>query len=139
MKRYEDMLDLPHHVSKTRKQMSNAERAAQFAPFSALTGYEELIAETGRLTDRKRELGETQKEILDQRIRILQEAGAGTRIAVTVFVPDEYKGGGRYEVRTGILKRIDVEERTIRFRDGSRVRFEDIYGIDAELFEADEQ
>ncbi|MBR2990749.1 MAG: hypothetical protein IKF51_04715 [Solobacterium sp.] len=138
MKRYQDMLDLPHHVSKTRKRMSGAERAAQFAPFSALTGYEELIAETGRLTDGKKELGETQREILDQRIRILQEAGEGTAVAVTVFVPDEYKEGGRYEIRTGILKKIEETERCIRFMDGTRIRFEDIYGIEAGLFPDDE-
>ena len=87
---YEDIINLPHHVSPKRPQMSMQDRAAQFSPFAALTGYEDAIKETGRLTDVKIELSDEDRELLDQKQQYLQEhIGDRPEITITYFVPDE--------------------------------------------------
>ena len=92
---YDDIIHLPHHVSKTRPQMSMLDRAAQFPPFAALTGYEDAIQETGRLTDTKVEIGEEVREELDRKQQYLQDIIADRpEITITYFVPDERKAGG---------------------------------------------
>ena len=89
---YEDIVHLPHHISKTRPQMSVMDRAAQFSPFAALTGYEDAIRETGRLTEAKMELGDEAQELLDRKQRYLREIIANRpEITVTYFIPDEKK------------------------------------------------
>ena len=139
MKRYEDMLDLPRPVSKNRKHMSNADRAAQFSPFSALTGYEELIEETGRLTEERRELSEAEQEALDRRLCILQEVqNEGTAVSVVFFEEDEYKEGGHYTVYTGILKQVNTEEQYLKMADGKRIRFMDLQQIESDVFEEED-
>ncbi|MGI6265142.1 MAG: hypothetical protein ACOYJY_06745, partial [Acutalibacteraceae bacterium] len=88
--KYDDMIDRPHPVSPTRKRMSAVERAAQFSPFAALTGYEAVVAESARRTDQRIELTEESKLALDERLRMLADAaGDGPTAAVTYFVPDE--------------------------------------------------
>ena len=92
---YDDIINLPHHVSKTRPQMSMVDRAAQFSPFAALTGYDAAIKETGRLTDEKVNLSEEEKEALDRKQQILMEwLGDHPALTITFFVPDEKKSGG---------------------------------------------
>ena len=92
---YDDIIHLPHHVSKTRPQMSMLDRAAQFSPFAALTGYEDAIQETGRLTDERMELSDEDRELLDRKWHYLQEIISDRpEITVTYFVPDEKKAGG---------------------------------------------
>lgn len=87
---YDDIINLPHHVSKTRPQMSMVDRAAQFSPFAALTGYDAAIKETGRLTDEKVNLSEEEKEALDRKQQILMEwLGDHPALTITFFVPDE--------------------------------------------------
>lgn len=87
---YDDIINLPHHVSKTRPQMSMLDRAAQFSPFAALTGYDAAIKETGRLTDEKVNLSEEEKEALDRKQQILLEKLADhPALTVIFFVPDE--------------------------------------------------
>ena len=105
---YDDIINLPHHVSKTRPQMSMVDRAAQFSPFAALTGYDAAIKETGRLTDEKVNLSEEEKEALDRKQQILMEwLGDHPALTITFFVPDEKKSGGAYMTKSGNLKKID--------------------------------
>lgn len=93
--RYDDIIHLPHHISKTRPQMSMMDRAAQFSPFAALTGYDAAIKETGRLTDEKIELGEETKAVLDRKQSYLSDMiSVQPEITVTYFLPDERKSGG---------------------------------------------
>ena len=132
---YEDILHLPHHVSKERPHMSLHYRAAQFSPFAALVGYEDIIDETARLTTRKCELDEAEKAELDRRIGILI-AHLRERPAVTVeyFVPDTLKSGGAYESKTGALVRISPVRKILTLADGTSIRFHDVVGIESELF-----
>lgn len=132
---YEDILHLPHHVSKERPHMSMLDRAAQFSPFAALVGYEDIIDETARLTTQQRELDEAEKAELDRRVGILA-AHLGEKPVVTVeyFVPDALKSGGAYESRTGELVRISPVRKTLTLADGTSIRFKDVVGIGSDLF-----
>ena len=134
-RRYDDLLDLPHHVSVVHPHMSLYDRAAQFAPFKALTGYEDDVEETARLTDARMELDEERIEQLDARLQLLEEhlAEAPT-VSITYFVPDARKGGGSYETVSGIVKKIDTVRRVIVLRDVREVAIGDVYGISGELF-----
>lgn len=133
---YDDIIHLPHHVSKTRPQMSLEDRAAQFSPFAALTGYDAAILETGRLTEDKLELGEETQAILDRKQRYLAEIiDTKPEITVTYFVPDEKKSGGAYSTVTGFLKRIDEYERVLVLTDGRKIQLDAILDIESEEFE----
>ena len=128
--RYDDIIHLPHHISKTRPQMSMMDRAAQFSPFAALT-----IKETGRLTDEKIELGEETKAVLDRKQRYLSDMiSVQPEITVTYFLPDERKSGGTYLSVTGKLKRIDEYERMMILTDGKKIPLDDIMDIESNLF-----
>ena len=133
--RYDDLLDLPHHVSVVHPHMSLYDRAAQFAPFKALTGYEDDVEETARLTDHRVELDEERIEQLDARLQLLEEhlADAPT-VSITYFVPDARKDGGSYETVSGIVKKIDGVQRVLILRDGRQIAIGDVYGISGELF-----
>lgn len=132
---YEDIINLPHHVSSKRPQMSMRDRAAQFSPFAALTGYDDAIQETGRLTEEKIELDEEAKDFLDRKQQYLlehiQEAPA---LTVTYFVPDERKSGGKYRTKSGHLRKIDEIERFMQFSDGTKIPLNYVIEIDSELF-----
>ena len=133
---YDDIIHLPHHVSKTRPQMSMQDRAAQFSPFAALTGYDAAILETGRLTEDKLELGEETQVILDRKQRYLAEIiDTKPEITVTYFVPDEKKSGGAYSTVTGFLKRIDEYERVLMLTDGRKIQLDAIFDIESDEFE----
>lgn len=133
---YDDIIHLPHHVSKTRPQMSMEDRAAQFSPFAALTGYDAAILETGRLTEDKLELGEETQAILDRKQRYLAEIiDTKPEITVTYFVPDEKKSGGAYSTVTGFLKRIDEYERVLMLTDGRKIQLDAIIDIESDEFE----
>lgn len=117
---YKDIIDLPHHQSAKRKHMSLYDRAAQFSAFAALSGYDDIIAETGRLTDDKLELPDDIKVELDQKLVFLSsliDEGYRPEITVTYFIPDKNKAGGRYTTFTGKVKRIDSTFRQIIFYD----------------------
>ena len=132
---YNDIINLPHHVSKTRRQMSMLDRAAQFSPFAALTGYDAAIKETGRLTDEKINLSEEEKEALDRKQQILLEKLADhPALTVTFFVPDEKKLGGAYVTKSGNLKKIDEFERLMQLTDGTKIPLNDVVKIESELF-----
>ena len=132
---YEDIIHLPHHVSKTRPQMSMQDRAAQFSPFAALTGYDAAISETVRLTDERTDLGEETKAMLDMKQQYLLEVISDQpEITVTYFVPDEKKAGGAYVTVTGNLKRIDEYERLLILTNGKKIPMDEIVDIESDIF-----
>ncbi|MBQ6334631.1 MAG: hypothetical protein IJI46_06150 [Erysipelotrichaceae bacterium] len=134
--RYDDIIDLPRFISKGRKHMSNYDRAAQFAPFDALTGYDEAIEETGRSTDDEVLLGENEIRLLDQRFRILRENIADRpEVKIRYFVPDAYKEGGAYLEKTIVVKRIDLGNRVLVSEDKQQFDLDYIVAIEAELFD----
>ena len=133
--KYDEIMGLPHHVSKTRPQMPVSDRAAQFAPFAALTGYDAAIKETGRLTDERIELDVEALSALDMKYQLLMEAlDEAPEVTITYFQPDERKAGGKYVSAVGTVKKIDDFERRITMRDGTRIPMDDVLSIDGELF-----
>lgn len=137
--RYEDILHMPHHVSPNRPRMSMLDRAAQFSPFAALSGYEAAIQETGRLTDSQVELEPDEAAVLDEKIRLLQHRQEEQpEITLIYFVPDERKPGGAYARITGRVSRIDPQKQTIRMTDGTAVSFRQLRTIEGALFGPDE-
>ena len=130
-RQYDDIIDLPHHVSERHTQMSMIDRAAQFSPFAALTGYDAAIVETARLTDQKRELTEEQKHEISRQLNALQ-ARIKTDPAVTVvyFEKDSRKAGGEYRTVTGSAKRIDPLIGMLELTDGTAIPFDDILSME---------
>ena len=134
-RKYNEIMGLPHHVSKTRPQMPMSDRAAQFAPFAALTGYDAAIKETGRLTDERIELDVEALSALDMKYQLLMEAlDEAPEVTITYFQPDERKAGGKYVSAVGAVKKVDDFERRITMRDGTRIPMDDVLSIDGELF-----
>ncbi len=134
-RKYNEIMGLPHHVSKTRPQMPMSDRAAQFAPFAALTGYDAAIKETGRLTDERIELDVEALSALDMKYQLLMEAlDEAPEVTITYFQPDERKAGGKYVSAVGAVKKIDDFERRITMRDGTKIPMDDVLSIDGELF-----
>lgn len=130
MRDYEDMIGLPHHVSKNHPQMSMHDRAAQFAPFSALSGHSEVIAEAARLTGRKIELDEYARQGLDETLLALRaHIREEPEIEVTYFLPDENKEGGRYETVKAALAKICETSRSLLMADGRQIQMDDILDI----------
>ena len=133
---YEDIINMPHHVSSTRPQMSMMDRAAQFSPFAALTGYDGAIKETARLTDEKSELGDEAISILNMKLQMLAEAFEDRpEVCITYFSPDERKAGGTYISVSGVVKKIDEFERILILTDGTKIKMEDIAYIEGQIFE----
>lgn len=115
---YADIIRLPHHKAANRKHMSMYDRAAQFSPFAALSGFDGVIAETGRLTSRKIELSEGEKVLLDQKLTLIDDVILDKHhptISIVYFVPDYLKEGGEYEEYTGDVRNIDTVERKVVF------------------------
>lgn len=133
--RYDDIINLPHHTSSKRPRMSMIDRAAQFSPFAALTGYDAAVKETARLTDRRIELDEYSKAALDERLRLIQEhLKEYPVITITYFLPDECKDGGAYLSVTGTIKKIDTYEQHLIMTEGQIIPINEIIQIDGELF-----
>jgi len=133
--KYEEIINLPHHVSKTRPQMPMSDRAAQFAPFAALTGYDSAIKETGRLTAEKIELDEEALTALNMRYQLLMDAlDEEPKVEITYFEPDARKAGGEYVSVIGAVKKVDDFERLITVQDGTKIPMDDVLSIDGELF-----
>ena len=129
--RYDDIIQLSRPVSKKRSPMSNFDRAAQFSPFAALTGYDAVIAETGRLTDTRVELDEGGKALLDEKIQTIREhLEEHPAVKLTVFCPDSRKSGGAYETITGNVKKIDPVTRILVLTGGEVISIDRIYGIE---------
>ena len=133
--KYDEIMGLPHHVSKTRPQMPMSDRAAQFAPFAALTGYDAAIKETGRLTDERIELDVEALSALDMKYQLLMEAlDEAPEVTITYFQPDERKAGGKHITATSAVKKVDDFERRITMQDGTKIPMDDILSIGGELF-----
>lgn len=132
--KYDDIIHLPHHTSPCRAGMSMIDRAAQFSPFSALTGYEDVIEETGRLTDSATELTESSKQKLNESFQALAEhCAVRPPITVTYFAPDPWKTGGSYVTVTGRLKRVDAYDQVLRLTDDREIPMEAIRSIQSDL------
>lgn len=133
--RYDDIINLPHHVSTKHPHMAPIDRAAQFSPFAALTGHDEAIKETARLTDERMELDENRKELLDARLQLLREhLGEKPTVTFTFFEPDERKSGGAYVTVTGSVKKIEEYENKVILEEGAAIFIDDIYAVEGELF-----
>ncbi len=127
---YDDIIDLPHHVSAERPQMALIDRAAQFAPFAALTGYDAAIQETARLTEKKQVLSEDQQMEMDQTLMFLMgRIREKPIVTVSFFVPDERKEGGHTETIKGSVKKMDPVGGCLTMSDGRVIPFENLYAI----------
>lgn len=132
---YEDIVDLPHHVSRKHPQPTMADRAARFAPFAAITGYEEMVLEEARITEERIDLDEGTLSILNEKLNMIQEfIDEEPEVTITYFEPDKKKSGGAYIDITGTVKRIDEYEHLVIMTDGKKIRIEDIYGLESDLF-----
>lgn len=135
MKKYENIIDLPHHTSDKRPRMSRENRAVQFSPFAALTGYNAEINETARLTDEKLELSEDRINDINTKLQIIMDnIDEYPEVTVEYFVPDERKSGGSYIKIIGNIRRIDEHERILIMKDNHTVPIDDIYSIDGKIF-----
>ena len=139
---YSDIIHLPHHKAAHRPHMSMYDRAAQFSPFAALSGFDGVIAETGRLTDRRIELSESERSLLDQKLTLIDDViqdGYHPEITVEYFVADQRKDGGEYREYTGKVRQIDTVARTIVFlakngrSAGVKIAVDEIKAIQGEL------
>ena len=132
---YEDIVDLPHHVSRKHPQPTVADRAARFAPFAAITGYEEMVLEEARVTDERIEMDESSKAALNEKLNmILEFVDEQPEVSITYFEPDMRKAGGAYITVIGTVKRIDEYEHLVIMTDGKKINIDEIYNLQSELF-----
>lgn len=133
-KKYEDIINLPHHVSTRHPRMSATARAAQFSPFAALTGHDSAIRETARLTEARRELDESVRdELFSTLYALARTLPEQPKITVTWFCPDTRKRGGSHVATTGVVKRIDEYTQRLIMADGTSIPLSDIVSIDGEM------
>lgn len=132
---YDDIIDLPHHTSKTRPRMSVHDRAAQFSPFAALSGFESAILETGRVTDQRIELDDSVKAELNDRLNLLQDLlDQHPQVSITWFQPDPDKPGGTCRRTVGSLRKIDVWGKRLILDEDTSIPMEDLLEIDGDVF-----
>lgn len=133
--KYDDMVGLGHHISRTHPPMARIKRAAQFASFDALTGFGAAINEAGRETEAKKELSEDEIDMINARLAVIeQHIKEQPSIAVTYFLPDDRKAGGRYVTVSGNVRKLDGVKRMMVFADETRIPIEDIRYIESDLF-----
>lgn len=136
MRTYDDIINLPHHVSSTHPHMAAIDRVAQFSPFAALTGYDASIKETARLTDERVKLDEYMKDVLSNRLQIIADRiKEYPEIVITYFQPDAKKNGGAYITAISTVKKIDEYERVVVMTDGTAIPIDEIISIDGQIFE----
>lgn len=134
MKSYANIINLPHYEPKYHQRMSIYNRAAQFAPFAALTGYDDAVTETGRLTENEKLLNDDLKNVIDMKLQIIEEHIKDDQsIKVLYFIKDKRKDGGKYIEYSGNVKRIDKINRVIIFKDNTKICFDKILDIKAEF------
>ncbi len=134
-KKYADIIHMPHHTSPNRARMPEADRAAQFSPFAALTGYDATVAEAGRLTDSELCLSEDAKTVLNEKMQmILDRLCDRPVVTITYFVPDSRKAGGAYVTQTGVVKEISAVMRAIVLDDKTSIPIDQISEIEGEIF-----
>lgn len=135
-KSYDEIIHLPHHVSTTHPPMTAIDRAAQFSPFAALTGYDAAIKETARQTDERIELDEDRKDTLSNKLQIIAERMKEyPEIAITYFQPDAKKIGGAYVTVISTAKKLDKYKQVIVMTDGTAIPIDEIISIDGQIFE----
>lgn len=133
--KYDDMLTLSRPVSEKHIPMPRPDRAAQFSSFAALTGYEEAVGETARITDSRLEVDEDRASELNDKLNILRDKLCERpEIAVTYFVPDNKKSGGKYITLRGNARAIDEYERTVIFTGGGRIPIDDIFSLGGDIY-----
>jgi hypothetical protein len=133
---YEDIINLPRPVSKTRPHMPTADRAAQFSPFAALTGHGAAIQETERLTDKRIELDETVKLALNDKLQIIAgRIDERPEIEIIYFLPDKKKKGGAYVAAAGSVKKVDEYGRVVLMSDETVIAIDEIISITGRIFE----
>ena len=133
--KYDDIINLPHHVSKKHPQMSLHDRAAQFSPFAALTGHKAAINETARLTDEKQILSEDVIAKLNEQLNLIKEnIGTNQTVTITYFVPDDKKSGGAYISHTGVVNKIDEYNHTVILTDKTVIPIEQISEMQSDIF-----
>ncbi len=139
-KNYDDIINLPHHVSRKRPQMPLADRAAQFSPFAAVVGHEASVTEAARLTDEKRELDEAQKTIINEQLNKIQaqiqdqiqvggQSETGVEVEIEHFQADTLKTGGQYIVRKGMVQKIDVYTRSVHMAGGTEIAIDNVFRV----------
>lgn len=134
MSRYDNIINLPHYELKNHPRMSIESRSAQFAPFSALTGYSDEVVETARLTNKKVIISEDMKTIIDMKLQTIEEhIKEKPEISILYFEKDKRKSGGEYIEYTGNIKRIDRVEQKMIFIDNKKIDLKEIYDISAEF------
>ena len=133
--KYNDIINLPHHVSNTHPSMSVYARSAQFAPFAALKGYDDEIKETGRVTNKRIDIDEELKNELNIKLKVIAKNILNKpRISFTYFIPDERKDGGKYTKTTGCVKKIDEYKKMIILEDNIKFNICDIVNIEGNIF-----
>lgn len=133
MGKYDDIINLEHHRSEKHPPMPEGDRAAQFAPFAALTGYSDAISESARITENWTELTEEEAQELDRRLKIL--AGSGEEAGIVRFVPDARKAGGSYETIRCRIRRIENAERVIITEQGERIPMDRVKAVEGPGFD----
>lgn len=132
---YEDIVNLPPHISKKHPQPSMMDRAARFAPFAAITGYEEMVLEEARITEEQIHLDEDAVALICEKINMIQEfIDEEPEVKITYFEPDKKKSGGAYITITGTPKRVDEYEQLLIMTDGKKIKFDSIYRLESDLF-----
>ena len=137
-KKYADIIDREHHISSRHPQMPRINRAAQFSPFAALVGYDDLIRESARTTDRELDLDDSVKAELDYKLRFLYHQDVAVNAAFTYFVPDARKSGGHYEIAAGKILKYDQLSNTILLDTGDTIRIDRISDIQSDVFDEEE-
>ena len=133
--KYDDIINLPHHVSKKHPPMSLHDRAAQFSPFAALTGHKAAINEAARLTDKKQILSEDVIAKLNEQLNLIKEnISTNPIVTITYFVPDDRKSGGAYISNTGVVKKIDEYNHTVIMTDKTVIPIEQISEMQSDIF-----
>lgn len=132
---YEDIVNLPRHISKVHPQATMADRAARFSPFAAISGYEDMVKEAARVTEERIDITDATKELLNEKLNMIIEfLDEVPEVTITYFEPDKKKDGGAYISITGTVKRIDEYERIVLMSDDKKIRIEEIYAIESDLF-----
>ena len=132
---YEDIIDIPRHISKKHPQPSMLDRAARFAPFAAITGYEEMVLEEARVTEERAQLDESALVMLNAKLNMIEEfIDREPKVKITYFKEDKRKAGGRYVSITGTVRKIDEYEHLVIMDNEEKISIEDIYGIESDLF-----
>ena len=128
--KYDAIIELPHHVSQKRPQMSMHDRAAQFSPFAALTGYDEAVRETARFTNSQIELSEEELQALNMKYNaLIEQLDKQPEVKFLYFVPDEKKTGGSYVTVTGIVRKVDKFKRVIILQSGETIQMDNVIDI----------